>query len=192
MGNYVKVDVWRFLLKRGETMKSKINLVILMMSFLFIAFGCSKQNESIETEPYTGKALHIGIIGEEPNIKEKNIHFTGVNFTDIQNTEKYDAIFITKENLKEAAKAQYATVYNNSPIPFLFIETEKGYGPFIKEEFDFENYPDIDSGAYAYLYDSKSNHYWGYGLYNDIKNERNIQDVYSRVFEKIEDLAVAN
>lgn len=173
-------------------MKSKINLIILMMSVLFIAFGCSKQNESIETEPYTGKALHIGIIGEEPNIKEKNIQFTVVNFNDLQNTKKYDAIFITKENLKEAAKAEYAIIYNNSPIPFLFIESEKGYVPFINDETDFENYPDVDSGAYAYLYDSKSNQYWGYGLYNDIENKQNIQDVYSRVFETIENLAVAD
>lgn len=184
--------IYRFLFNRGETMKTKINLLILMMLVLFITFGCSKQNESIETEPYTGKALHIGIIGEEPNVKEKNIQFTGVNFIDLQNIEKYDAIFITKENLKEAAKAQYATVYNNSPIPFLFIETEKGYRPFINEEVDYENYPDVDTGLYAYLYDNKSKQYWGYGLYNDIKNEQNIQDVYSRIFETIEDLAVAH
>ena len=106
------------------------------MLVLFIAFGSSKQNDSIETEPYTGEKLHIGIIGEESNIKEKNIQFTGVNFTDLQNTEKYDAIFITKEYLKEAAKTQYATVYNNSPIPYLLIETKK-YVPFINEEIDF-------------------------------------------------------
>lgn len=169
-------------------MKSKVNLAILVISILFIAFGCSKQNESIETEPYNGKSLHIGIIGEEPKVREEQIQFTGIDFNDLQNVEDYDAIFITKENLKEADKTQYATVYNNSPRPFLFIETQKGYVPFISEEADFENYPDVDSGVYAYLYDSKSKKYWGYGLYNDIVNEQNIQDAYSRIFKTIEDL----
>ena len=173
-------------------MKSKINLVILMISVLFIAFGCSKQNESIETEPYKGKPLHIGIIGDEPNVREEHIQFTSIDFTDLQKVEDYDAIFITKENLKEADKAQYVNVYNNSPRPFLFIESQKGYVPFINEEADFENYPDVDSGAYAYLYDNKSKRYWGYGLYNDVVNEPNIQDVYSRIFGTIEDLSVAN
>lgn len=54
-------------------MKSKINLVILIISVLFIAFGCSKQNESIETEPYKGKSLHIGVIGDKPKIREEHI-----------------------------------------------------------------------------------------------------------------------
>lgn len=180
------------LVKRGESMKSKVNLAILMISVLFIAFGCSNRSESIETEPYNGKPLHIGIIGEEPKIREEHIQFTGLDFTDLQNVDRYDAIFITKENLKEADKSQYASVYNNSPRPFLFIETQKGYVPFIDEEADFENYPEVDTGAYAYLYDSKSKKYWGYGLYNDVVNEQNIQDAYSRIFETIEELSVPN
>lgn len=192
MDNYVKILNGPLLVQRGEKMKSKVNLAILMISVLFTTFGCSKQNESIETEPYNGKSLHIGIIGEEPNVREEHIQFTGVDFTDLQEVENFDAIFITKENLKEADKAQYATVYNNSPRPFLFIETQKGYVPFVNEKVDFENYPDVDSGAYAYLYDSKSKKYWGYGLYNDVVNEKNILDVYSRIFETIEDLSVPN
>ena len=159
-------------------MKSKGNLAMIMISVLFIAFGCSKQNESIETEPYNGKPLHIGIIGEEPNVREEHIQFTGIDFTDLQKVENYDAIFITNENLKEADKGQYAKVYNNSPRPFLFIQSKKGYVPFINEEVDFEDYPDVGSDAYAYLYDSKSKRYWGYGLYDDIVKEQNIQDVY--------------
>ena len=169
-------------------MKSKVLVPILMMSVVSIAFGCSQRNESIETELYNGEPLHIGIIGEEPKVREEHIQFTAIDFTDLQKAEHYDAIFITKENLEEADQTQYATVYNNSIRPFLFIETTKGYVPFISEEADFDNYPDVDSGVYAYLYDSKSQKYWGYGLYNDIVNEENIQDAYSRIFETIENL----
>ncbi|MFS0824649.1 hypothetical protein [Bacillus sp. 1P02SD] len=171
-------------------MKSKVNFVILLISVLFMLVGCSKPEEKIEFEIYSGRSLHIGIIGEKPKIREDHVRFTRIDFTDLQNVDHYDAIFITKENLKEADKPQYATIYNNSPRPFLFIETPKSYVPFIYEDASFENFPDVDLGDYAYLYDSKSQHYWGYGLYNDQVNEQHIQDVYSRVFKTIEEISM--
>lgn len=173
-------------------MKSKGNLVITLLSVLFLLFGCSKPEEIIEFEIYKGKSLHIGIIGEEPKVREDNIRFTRIDFTELQNVDNYDAIFITKENLEEADKSQYATVYKNSPRPFLFIETPKSYVPFIYEDIDFENYPDDESGAYAYLYDSKSEKYWGFGLYNDEVNEKNIQGTYSTIFKTIEEISMLN
>lgn len=30
--------------------------------------------------------------------------------------------------------------------------------------------------------------YWKYGLYNDIENQANIEDVYSRIFETISEI----
>ena len=174
-------------------MKSKVKLFIILFSALFIVFGCSNSEEKIEFEVYKGKSLHIGIIGEEPKIKEDHIRVTRIDFSDIENTDnlsKYDAIFITKDNLVEADKSKYADIYNSSPIPFLFIETPKGYVPFIDKEIEFENYPDVDTGAYAYLYDSKGEKYWGYGLYNEEVNEQNIQDAYSRVFKTIEEISL--
>ena len=174
-------------------MKSKVSLIIVLLSVLFIVFGCTKPEELIEFEIYNGETLHIGIIGEAPKVREDNVSFTPIDFSEIENTanlSNYDAIFITKENLVEADKPKYADTYNSSPIPFLFIETTKGYGPFINKEFDFENYPDIDSGAYAYLYDSKIQKYWGFGIYNDEVNERNIQEAYSRIFETIEEISI--
>lgn len=176
-------------------MNSKIKLIIILSSVLFIVFGCSNPKEIIEFEMYEGKSLQIGIIGEEPKIREDNISFSSIDFKDIENPDnllKYDAIFITKDNLIEADKSKYATVYKNSPRPFLFIETPKSYVPFIYENIDFENYPDDESGAYAYLYDSKSEKYWGYGLYNDEVTERNIQSAYSRIFNTIEEISMLN
>lgn len=175
-------------------MKSKVNLVIILFSVLFIVFGCSKPEPEFEFEFYKGNSLHIGIIGEEPEIKENNITFTSIDFSAIENLDnllKYDAIFITKDNLVEADKSKYAEIYNNSPIPFLFIETPKSYVPFIYDDIDFKDFPDDDSGAYAYLYDGKSKKNWGYGLYNDEVNERNIQEAYSRIFNTIEEIVMA-
>ncbi|MFO1444590.1 hypothetical protein KDN24_15565 [Bacillus sp. Bva_UNVM-123] len=173
-------------------MKSKVNLVILLISVLFVVFGCSKSDESVETEIYNGKSLLIGIIGEVPKIREDNIKFTNIDFNDLQNVDNFsniDAVFITKENLKEAEKPKYASIYNSSHIPFLFIETPKSYVPYVHDNIDFEDYPDDESGMYAYLYDSDSERHWGYGLYNDKVNEQNIQDVYSRVFKTIEEIS---
>lgn len=174
-------------------MKSKILFFTFLISILFVA-GCSKEDESIETETYKGQLLHIGIIGEVPEIKEDNVTFTNIEFSNLQNEANllnYDAIFITKEKLEEADQSIYTKVYNTSHIPFLFIEPPKSYVPLIYEDIDFEEFPDDESGMYAYLYDSDSEHIWGFGLYNDIVNEQNIQSTYSDIFKRIEVITIS-
>ena len=173
------------------SVKSKGKFAIGLIFVLFIVFGCSKPEEIIEFEIYEGKSLRIGIIGEAPKVRENHVSFTPITFEELQDIDsisKYDAIFITKDNLVEADNSKYTNIYNSSPIPFLFIETPS-YVPLVREYIDFEDYPDGDSGAYAYLIDGKSEKYWGYGLYNDEVNEQNIQSAYSRIFKTIEEIS---
>ena len=100
---------------------------------------------------------------------------------------KYDAVFITKDNLQEASEEKYSLIYKKSKIPFFFIQSEKYHIPFTIEEISYEEIPDVDNLNYAtgIIYNNDRTQAWGYGLYNDIENETNIKDVYSRMFETI-------
>jgi|GEM_PF-1250272 len=103
----------------------------------------------------------------------------------------YDAIFITKINLSEASQGKYASIYKKSKIPFFFIQTEKSYVPFTEKDLTYDNAPNFNDQSYAtgILYNANENGNeltsWGYGLYNDIENQANIEDVYSRIFDTI-------
>lgn len=170
-------------------MKAKAYLVFMTAIIVLIMAGCVRAEAIPEFEIYKGKPLNIAVIGEEPVVRENQINFTAITFDELKSLKGYDAVFITKENLEEADKPEYASIYNSSPFPFLFIETTKSYIPFIDEETSLDEFPEVESDTYAYLYDQSSETYWGYELYNDIVNEKTIQDAYSRIFKTIEEIS---
>jgi len=170
-------------------MKAKARLFLLLTVVLLIMGGCVRAEAIPNFEMYEGSSLHIAIIGETPVVREKNIEITSITFDDLKNLEEYDAVFITKENLEEADQPEYASIYTSSSRPFLFIETTKSYISFVDEEISLDEFSDVESGIYAYLYDQSSEKYWGYGLYNDIVNEKTIQEAYSRIFKTVEELS---
>lgn len=165
-----------------------------MFSFLILSIfsACSPNENDMEQSPlYDGKKLTIGVVGNAPKVREQNITFKKITLNEIIEehlSSKYNAVFIMKEHLSEASKAPFAKIYKNSGIPFFFIESKKSYIPFVDEKTNYEEFPDIESGVYAYGYyqSGETGQYWGYGLYNDTVNEKNISDVYSRIFKTIE------
>lgn len=87
----------------------------LLVITLSIFTSCNKlQSQSVKTNPYAGRALGIGIIGEAPEVREEQVRFTKIQFSDLEEKtfdSQYDAIFITKDNLLEAAQGKYAAIY---------------------------------------------------------------------------------
>ncbi|MNW41968.1 hypothetical protein D3C74_191280 [compost metagenome] len=73
-------------------------------------------------------------------------------------------------------------------IPFFFFKSKKSFIPFINEDLEYDDVPDLSSDMYAigYFPSEEDSQFIGYGLYNDVENEKNITDVYSRVFLTIE------
>ncbi|WP_172198747.1 hypothetical protein [Saccharibacillus qingshengii] len=167
--------------------KSVVFLFLLAVSVVLP--GCT--SDVVDTPIYEGKPITVGIIGDSPVVREKNVSFEEIPFSQLEEVDSssgYDAIFITKENLSEAADPVYAKTYKNAGVPFFFIESKKSYLPFINEEKGYDEIPDIQNGTYVtgYLQKDKQFQYWGYGLSNDKLNISNIEDVYSRVFETID------
>lgn len=175
---------------------------LLLIAIVLLLAGCSSKhtpdpNEKIESpefKSYNGDQLRIGLIGEPPTIKEKNlIKFTSLelNLLNHLDSSKYDAIFIMKEYLEQAAEDKYANVYRSTSIPFFFIQSKKSFIPFITKEISYRDADEFKDQTYAtgFLQQNKEEYQtWGYGLYNDTVSEINIKDVYSRIFSTIESI----
>lgn len=166
----------------------------LVIFIVMIVTSCTTTADTIDTPLYSGKSLSVGVVGEAPKVREEHVSFTNISFDELEEypklSSKFDAVFIMKEYLQEAAESQYAKVYKNAGIPFFFIGSKKSYMPFVLEELSYADVPDINNGMYAtgYLPLDKGDRTWGYGLYNDKVNEPNIKDVYSRIFTTIESI----
>ena len=160
-----------------------------VLILLFIFASCSQQTSqetNVDSPVYSGSSLKIGIVGEKPKIREKNITFIPLTMEDVlqKKFQSLDSVFITKHYLKQAAEPQYAKIYLESPIPFVFIDSEKVYLAFVDDQLSYENAHTVKSGDYAVGFYKDT--YFGLGLYNNLKNEKTIQDCYSRLFVIVE------
>lgn len=168
----------------------------IFLFILMILAGCN--SNTVNSPLYKGKSLNIGIIGNVPQVREENVKFTTITFNELEEgktlASKFDAVFIMKEHLSEAADSKYAKVYKEARIPFFFIETKKSYIPFVDEKVSYEDFPEVESGEYAtgYFQEGENIKSWGFGLYNDKVNEANIKDVYTRIFSTIESLKISS
>lgn len=169
-------------------MKSFVKIILLMGISLVLLMGCSK--EKVYEEKYIGRELRIAVLGEIPNVREEQIKFEKVDFENIENissSEKYDAIFVMKENLNEASKDKYKYIYSNSKVTFFFIDSEKGRIPFMVKGVSYEEEEKRETFSYIVSIE-KNDSSTGFGLYNDEKTEKNIQDCYSTAFKYISEL----
>ncbi|WP_378210956.1 putative periplasmic lipoprotein [Anoxybacteroides rupiense] len=157
----------------------------IFITSLLLLSACS-QPPHFDSPIYSGEALTIGIVGEPPNVREKSISFIPLSMEDVlkKNFQNVDAVLIHKRYLKEAAKPPYADIYLQSSVPFVFIESEKVYLAFVDRELSYEKAHQMKSGDYFIGFYKDT--YFGVGLYNHIKNEKMIQDGYSRLFALLE------
>ncbi len=167
-------------------MKKIIGLLMVVVTCMMV--GCNTVNSAI----YSSRNLNIAVVGEIPTVRENVITFDKVSFSDLEKekfSNRYDAVFISKENLSEASKGEYSYIYKKSTIPFFFIGGTKDYVPFVYENLSYEEVPDSKSQAYAVgiLFNDEEYNYVEYGLYNDTENKKNIEDVYSRIFKSIDE-----
>lgn len=196
---YTQLNCVVIAFQRGWMMKiittSKL-ISCCLLAPLFVLLSACSLNPDFET--YEGKSLTIGVIGEPPEIKEKQVSFDNISFDDVMNNDfdSYDAIFIMPENLSQASEKQYSGIYLVSTVPFFFIGANN-HIPFTEEELSFDDdswesweWTPGESYASGVYYspteDSLSS--WGFGLYDDKKTDNTIKEMYSRLFEVIEEI----
>ncbi|MBB5354220.1 hypothetical protein HNR43_000175 [Anoxybacillus mongoliensis] len=152
---------------------------------VLILFGC-RQEMNFHSPLYTGSELKIGVVGKAPDVRETNVSFIPLSLEDILQKKfgQFDGVLIMKEHLKEAAEKPYADIYLQSSVPFVFVDSQKVYLAFVDGDLSYEHAHDMKSGDY--LVGFYKDTYVGFGLYNNIKNEKTIQDCYSRLFTVLE------
>ena len=170
----------------------------LLMASLIAATalaGCDpSESKEVNASSYDGSYLKIAVIGEQPDLQEKNVKFMTLSFKELEDTNRissnFDAVFITKDNLKQADEEKYVKVYRKLDVPIFFLETTKGFLPFVFEDLTYDNASEVnDAYASGYLQEKKDSYrYWEYGLNNNQKNDQNVKDVYSRIFETISEV----
>jgi len=174
-------------------------IIPFILFLLVIITGCTTDTSanSVYTPLYTGKPLVIGIIGDNPEVREDNVEFRNITFKQLEEnnnlSSEVDAVIIMKEHLVEAAEGKYAKVYKNPSMPYFFIESTKSIVPFVVEELSYDQVTETGNLDYASGYLQKkdgSSQHWGYGLYNDKVNETNIKDAYSRIFTTIASIEI--
>ncbi len=166
-----------------------IEKFVVSMLFFIVLSGCSSQPEFV---PYEGAGLSIAVVGQAPDVKESQVEFDEISFDEFNEValRKYDAVFIMKENLSEAAESEYASVYTGVHIPLFFIESNKDAYPFIDPELAYEDAREIpyhDYYATSFLQmDTGEQTTVTYGLHNDEETEEHVQALYSQLFSSIE------
>lgn len=166
-------------------MKTRLFCLLVILAVLS---GCTINK--LEASYYTGKQLTIGVVGEPPVQKGHAVIYEQITFEELKNIEylsDFDAVFITKDNLLQAANKEYKSVYKTANIPFFFIQSTKSHIPFTHEELTYEAVPDLSPDMYATGYFNTRDEQltWGYGLHNNKENQTNIADVYTRIFQTI-------
>lgn len=154
--------------------------------------GCGVDaSTQVKDTSYDGTYLKIGVIGEQPDLQEKDVKFSTLSFEELEDTNrissKFDAVFITKDNLKQADEEKYVKVYRKLDVPTFFLETTKGFLPFVFEDLTYANASEVnDAYVSGYLQEKKDSYrFWEYGLNNNQKNDQNVKDVYSQIFKTI-------
>ncbi|WP_079479022.1 hypothetical protein [Halobacillus salinus] len=172
---------------------NRLVLYFLLLSLTIIISACAHAPDKPDFETYEGHSLKIAVVGEAPEVAEDQVEFREVSFEELpsMDSNSYDAVFITEDNLTEASESQYADLYSDSPIPFFFIGA-KSHIPFTAEDAVYDDSWKWEPGnSYAVgikrNQEDGSSKNWGFGLSNEEKSKEHIADVYSRIFKIIEE-----
>jgi len=170
----------------------RINKKIYIYFGIFLVFVLSACSSDPDFDLYKGRSLTIAVIGKPPQVREEQIKFKQISFNQLTTDEMqlYDAVFIAKEHLYQASESKYVDIYLNSSIPFFFLSSNS-HIPFTLKNERYDKKWDWTPGkSYAVGFiaqrGSQSLKYWGFGLYNDKKTDRNLRQLYSTIFEVIE------
>ena len=161
----------------------------LIALFVVLVSGGSSSDglESFIPLPvYQGQGLTVGIVGDIPKVREETIRFIKIDLEDLHDLSGLDAVFIDRSHLEEASKPEYARIYEENALPFIFIESEKMVLAFTEEDVSYDDAIPLSSGDYMIGIANHKKTHFGVGLYNGIKNERTIEDSYSILFSMLD------
>nr|WP_106779231.1 hypothetical protein [Lysinibacillus timonensis] len=96
-----------------------MRLLFFAIAISIFLIGCSVGND----DTYNGQSLHIGVIGESPNVNFNNITFHHT-IPDLLYKEEYDAYFITEAYFEELSTDEWTSVFDKLHTPVFFINLD--------------------------------------------------------------------
>ncbi|WP_079527145.1 hypothetical protein [Solibacillus isronensis] len=171
---------------------------------LFCISGC-KNIETLEI-PYDRQELKIAIIGDTPDIQNKNITFEHISLEELNNkvdilSSEFNAIMITPSMFVDASNDQFSEAYHNVEIPIVFWNSSKAHYPFVNNKINYLNEKEVSLNNIPHSMDSIEKTHSTIFLY-DIETEKEsvwffhlnepneLEKLYSEIFNKIEEVTI--
>ncbi|MCP1144598.1 amino acid oxidase [Lysinibacillus endophyticus] len=164
-----------------------IGLILVAMVFLL--------SVSINKVKYDGAPLNIAVIGNIPELKNEKIHFESLSLEKVNEDisklpTNLDAIMLTPNVFEAASDDKYIEVYKGLELPIIFFDSNKRHYPFVNEGLTYEtaNFDVLDNGSHTtiYLHNINANKFETWYFY--LNDKKDINALYTEVFEKIEEL----
>lgn len=171
------------------------NHFLLTLGLLCLILSGCMVDALVEDDMYDGEPLYIGVIGDIPQVREKNINFINTSFEELAKMDSlmHDAIFISENYLSEAATNENIQLYKKHKVPFFFIGTKALNLPFIDHEnkLSYEEYAERINNTKHFItgirYLGENYGYEDWKFSNDGNLDKiNIENIYSLVFKEIE------
>ena len=102
----------------------RLSYFLVFILLCLVGAGCAKNNEGEKLE-YNGRALVIGVVGEEPKDTFRNVKFEKIKLEDLEKkSKKVDGFLIMKDHFQEASTEQYKDVFSSLKKP-VFLSVYK-------------------------------------------------------------------
>ncbi|CAM4083458.1 hypothetical protein BAMA_16755 [Bacillus manliponensis] len=95
--------------------------------------------------------------------------------------------------MTQASENQYADVYNQSNIPFFFMQSEKSYLPFADNQTTYDQAIKVKNKSYTtgYINTNEIVRHWELSLNDKLDDKKAVNEVYSRIFMLIEKIKIS-
>lgn len=106
----------------------RLNMILSFISIYFLLTLSACSNNEVK---YDGEPLKIAVIGDIPELNNKNIHFETISLDKFsedatQISTNFDAVMITPVIFEEASDDRFVDVYSDSEMPIIFLIHQKG------------------------------------------------------------------
>ncbi|MEK4628475.1 amino acid oxidase [Solibacillus sp. FSL R7-0682] len=170
----------------------RLNMILSFISIYFLLTLSACSNNEVK---YDGEPLKIAVIGDIPELNNKNIHFETISLDKFsedatQISTNFDAVMITPVIFEEASDDRFVDVYSDSEMPIIFFDSPKRHFPFIRAGATYETarWESLNNGSHTTIYlsdiDADIEDVW----YFYLKDEKELDDLYKEIFQMVETL----
>lgn len=172
----------------------RITISIVGIGLLLLAICFLPKMSANNEVKYDGAPLKIAVLGDIPELQNDKIHFKSISIKtlseDTQNiSTNFNALMITPERFDAASDDKFVNAYKGSEMPIIFFDSAYSHYPFVHEGVTYETaFDSTKNGSHSTIYLNHADIAKEDAWYFYLDNERNLNQLYTEIFEKIEEL----